>query len=221
MDKRPVVRCHGCEEKPIFGVTKDLRGQRFDRLTVAHSAGSSKESKCVMWHCVCDCGNNVHVLSVNLNAGKTGSCGCYRSEWASRKKPGFKPHTTLSEGQAAFNAVLRHYKSSASSKNREFTLSEDQFRSLILGDCHYCGALPSALVKGHRFNGDLIVNGIDRLDSDRGYVLDNVVSCCSRCNLGKRDLTKRDFLSWIERVHQFQTHISSVLRNDNSEACSG
>lgn len=40
--------------------------------------------------------------------------------------------------------------------------------------CYYCG---------HPLNETGI--GLDRLDSDRGYVLDNVVPCCGTCNMAK------------------------------------
>lgn len=44
-------------------------------------------------------------------------------------------------------------------------------------------------------------NGIDRVDSAQGYVLTNVVPCCKQCNRAKSDLSREEFLTWVERVH--------------------
>lgn len=60
-------------------VLKDLSGQRFGRLTVIKRVENDKPygSK---WLCKCDCGNEITVLSNNLQRGNTRSCGCLREE---------------------------------------------------------------------------------------------------------------------------------------------
>ncbi len=52
------------------------------------------------------------------------------------------------------------------------------------------------------------MNGVDRVDSSRGYVKDNVVSCCKHCNLAKRDRTAEDFIKHCRKV---------VLRQETRE----
>lgn len=56
-------------------------GDRFGSLTVIEEAGRDKYSD-VLWRCVCDCGNEVTVRSVNLKTGHTVSCGCRKKEAA-------------------------------------------------------------------------------------------------------------------------------------------
>lgn len=61
----------------------DLTGKTFGLLTVIYRAPdhiSSSGIKRVKWHCKCDCGNEIDVLSSNLVAGKTISCGCYNEK---------------------------------------------------------------------------------------------------------------------------------------------
>jgi len=58
---------------------RDLKGQRFGRLVVLYDTGERKNSK-VVWHCKCDCGNEVDVIGHNLTSGCTKSCGCYHKE---------------------------------------------------------------------------------------------------------------------------------------------
>ena len=58
----------------------DLTGHRYGRLVVMDRAPNRNGH--VMWHCVCDCGNECDVESSNLIFTQQ-SCGCYRRERAS------------------------------------------------------------------------------------------------------------------------------------------
>lgn len=58
---------------------RDLKGQRFGRLVVLYGTGERKSGR-VVWHCRCDCGNEVDVIRRNLTGGNTKSCGCFQRE---------------------------------------------------------------------------------------------------------------------------------------------
>lgn len=58
---------------------RNLVGQRFGRLLVLHETGKSRNGHTV-WHCRCDCGNDVGVVGYSLISGCTKSCGCYNRE---------------------------------------------------------------------------------------------------------------------------------------------
>ena len=60
----------------------DLTNQRFGRLTVQYPTEKRKNG-CVVWHCVCDCGNEIEVSSNNLRKRAVRSCGCYFKEQSS------------------------------------------------------------------------------------------------------------------------------------------
>lgn len=66
------------------GKFKDLTGKRFGRLVVNCDAGRTK-NKSIIWHCICDCGNEINVRSFSLLSGKTQSCGCYSREKISER----------------------------------------------------------------------------------------------------------------------------------------
>jgi hypothetical protein len=59
----------------LHALTKDLTGQRFGRL-VALSAVRNPPKR-LKWLCICDCGKQTIVSSINLSTGHTKSCGCY------------------------------------------------------------------------------------------------------------------------------------------------
>lgn len=54
----------------------DLIGARFGRLVVLTKLTERDIYKKVVWHCRCDCGNEVDVNTKNLRTANTQSCGC-------------------------------------------------------------------------------------------------------------------------------------------------
>lgn len=82
-------------------------------------------------------------------------------------------------------------KSSAKARGIEVRIMDYEYENLLDLGCHYCGKN----VKND--NGTCL----DRVNSDKGYVLSNVVACCRRCNVAKNDMTFSQFLNWIEKVH--------------------
>ncbi len=53
-------------------------------------------------------------------------------------------------------------------------------------DCHYCG---------DEINGV----GIDRVDSNIGYQMENIVPCCYQCNITKMDYSYNEFIELCVR----------------------
>lgn len=175
----------------------DLLGLRFGKLTVV-ALGETKyyngQGK-TTWNCVCDCGNFANVVYQDLSKNAVKSCGCLNF----RRKP---------IEITGFKRVLNSYKTHAKTKNREFLLSDDEFRTLIHSNCFYCDAPPANVSKQNKKLENVIdqyvYNGIDRKDPKIGYINDNCVSCCKRCNLAKNELSFEAFVNWISRVFMFQ-----------------
>lgn len=82
------------------------------------------------------------------------------------------------------------YKSVATKRNLTFDLTKEDFAALCAGACAYCGKVSSDT---HR-------NGVDRLDSSRGYVPGNVAGCCGECNRMKLTFKPAEFRNWAARV---------------------
>ena len=59
---------------------EDLTGKRFGRLTVIERT-DNKQNR-ITWRCICDCGNEVLVISKSLKNNNTKSCGCLNAELA-------------------------------------------------------------------------------------------------------------------------------------------
>jgi len=78
------------------------------------------------------------------------------------------------------------YKRSARRKNIVFDLSKEKFNILLKGTCYYCDSTKKI--------------GIDRVNNKKGYIIRNVVSCCTICNYMKRDSLKRYFISRCKKI---------------------
>lgn len=175
----------------------NLIGKRFSRLVVIQEA--EKRNNRICWRCRCDCGNEKDIRGWALRGGGTKSCGCLNIEKAIKQgKSRAKPL-----GEASKRILYNNYYQAAKMKSMDFALSLDDFGSLTKQNCFYCGIPPQQIVSGHRLNGSYKYNGIDRIDSSKGYILGNVVSCCKYCNFAKHEMTQKEFFEWIIKVYEY------------------
>lgn len=172
----------------------DLTGKKFGRWTVIKRVNPFSRVNGYKWLCKCDCGTIRKVRGLGLRNGTSTSCGCYHKEIAGLSNK-------LDSGIASFRRKYHHYKSRSREIGRKWELTEEQFKKITQKDCYYCGAKPNNRCGNKSGNGDYIYNGIDRVNNEKGYTIDNIVPCCKICNLGKRDLTVSEFKDWIGRVY--------------------
>jgi len=72
------------------------------------------------------------------------------------------------------------YRYQAKLDGREFHLTQETFVELFNSACYYCAQETAA--------------GLDRVDSARGYEVDNVLPCCKTCNYMKLTSSLSSFL---------------------------
>ena len=77
------ARSCGCYNKILcqakgYNNRKDIRGQKFNRLTAIEPTERRRE-RTIVWKCKCECGNECYVPTSELISGHTKSCGCLRS----------------------------------------------------------------------------------------------------------------------------------------------
>ena len=60
----------------------NLIGKRFGKLTVIEET-PKRINRCIVWRCLCDCGEYTEVRSTSLTSGHTCSCGCLQKERSS------------------------------------------------------------------------------------------------------------------------------------------
>jgi len=164
----------------------NMIGKKFNRLRVIKRNYPNSQYGQPKYLCKCDCGKEVIVYGYSLRNGNTKSCGCLKTDLAGNQK-------RLNYGLANIRLAISNYKRRAKRKGQEYNLTEEQFIELTQKDCHYCGAKPNNKNIKKGCNGDYIYNGLDRVDNDKGYTMDNVVPCCRNCNRAKYKMTLQEF----------------------------
>lgn len=99
------------------------------------------------------------------------------------------------------NDLYGKLRRNAAYRGIRFNLSKEEARALFEGACAYCGAAPSPRHTASTLYGTYNANGIDRVDSKKGYALGNCVSCCKYCNVAKNTMTLEEFKAWLKRAH--------------------
>jgi len=190
-------RARAAKAKPKI----NLIGQRFGDLVVLEKVPPRLVDKVGLsrprgtaWLCACACGQATYLHTAHLTSGNTKSCGCGKYSGSPENIKKAQESTRIANRKhAAAKRVLCAYKGNAKARGLQFNLSYSLFVSLIYSDCHYCGSPPINTVnlknQGYQYKDDepevINYNGIDRIDSTRGYEAGNVVTCCKLCNTGK------------------------------------
>lgn len=81
-------------------------------------------------------------------------------------------------------------KRAAATRGIEWHLTDDEAKAMLVLPCVYCGHLDI----------ETRVNGIDRLDSSKGYTTENCRPCCKNCNYMKGTFDPRTFIAWAKRI---------------------
>jgi hypothetical protein len=80
-------------------------------------------------------------------------------------------------------------KTTAQAKDLDFELPFELYKTIVTTPCYYCGIIQD---KGF--------NGVDRTDSTKGYVPDNVLPCCQMCNFMKGSDSPNTFIHHVEHI---------------------
>lgn len=203
VDKYHIMRGHskscGCKTSELNSkrTSKIEIGQKFGKLTVIGFDRVVNKTE-YFWKCTCDCGTTGSYRSNLLKNGGTKSCGCNRNNLP----------LLIEKGNTSFNCLLYNYKRNAEKRGILFDLTTDQFRAVTILNCKYCGKEPyDVIAKGNSKRKNVIehssytYSGVDRINSDLGYTIDNVAPCCWKCNVIKNNMKLNDFKSKIIDIH--------------------
>ena len=167
--------CGSCVKVASF------EGKVFDKLKVVCYNGIIKRgnTKVATWVCEDAEGNQKIMSSGELTSG-------VRNHTIKKYK----------KQRAAFKTVYTKYKSKAKLAGKDFTLTYLQFENLIQQNCGYCDSAPSNTIDEYKYNG------LDRIDSSKGYTKNNVEPCCIKCNRAKNDMSIPEFRQWVSKLYK-------------------
>ena len=158
------------------------------RLTIISFSHSDKRSR--KWYNVkCDCGVEKCIMGSAMISGNTKSCGCFAKEVMANKR--------ISHNHSEVTAIILGYKRHAENRGYKWLLYRNDVEKIIFKPCYYCGSEPLNIKRTkNSIDGGLKYSGIDRIDSDKDYTIENTVPCCKICNYAKSNMTIYEFKKW-------------------------
>lgn len=168
-----------------------LVGQVFGELTVIKKVYviTKGDNSIPKWEVICSCGKIDVATTYQLKSKNPRKRLC---EDCARRRP------RKDKQDKGLKSEHHNYRHNALNKGLNFEITLGDFSELITKSCEYCGKEP--LPRGKH---KALMNGLDRVDNSLGYLLTNVVPCCTVCNMMKKGLTKLEFLSHINDVYYF------------------
>jgi len=170
-------------KEKVFYKDLNLTNRTFGRLTVLENF----ENNCT---CECSCGKTILVKKRSLIDENCAikSCGCAR---ASNYKWIIPPY------------IIGGIKSKALRRGIDFSLSNSYLEKLYLHQNKKC-ALSGCDMKFSRSREKLFTTAsLDRKDSKRGYVEDNVQWVHKKVNVMKHVLSNDDLIKWCVMIAEF------------------
>lgn len=181
---------------------EEEKGKRYNYLTVLSESKpvvSSSGNKSRRWLFECECGKRKVLSPSNVFNGSTKSCGCKKKQLTT------KAINKYYESKYKY-PVERRMLSSYKKHGKDFNLSLSEFVKLVNSNCGYCGVKPHKVRFNKTKSRSKKLNGIDRVDSSRGYSVDNTVPCCTDCNIAKGSKSRVEFISLIKRIYDFNNN---------------
>jgi len=174
-------------------------GKTYNYLTViSYEKRLDKNGTKSKWFlCKCVCGNKKFIRSANVLDGGIKSCGCKRRELINA---GTKAHYLKNFSYPAEKKIYSNYKVDSKRNGREFTLTFEVFLKIVNKNCYYCGSNPVNKIYNKTKNRFAVINGIDRVDSSKGYIKNNIVPCCSMCNMMKNKYPAKVFIKQVKKI---------------------
>ena len=179
----------------------NIIGLKFEKLTVIESLSERGNVNQIRYKCICDCGKEHITSGESIRSGKSKSCGCNRLT---------PPNKNKDRIDAIWKQLFKSTIEKRSKKRKIISdITFDYFKEISQKPCFYCGLIESNFQNDRsvitEFVSDTVIryNGIDRVDSNKGYTKDNSVPCCKYCNTAKNIMTQIEFKQFIKRVYEY------------------
>lgn len=150
--------------------------------------------------CLCDCG--IEFITRLDGAKSKKGCRSCGTKYGGKNR-------ILPEFEAAKRNYYSSYKGNAVARDLIFNLTRDDFDNLISQNCSYCGMSPqdqSYLSKSTKKYDKFYASGIDRINNELGYELNNCVPCCKKCNMMKVTMDVNEFTNHILAIYEYQKY---------------
>lgn len=171
-----------------------IKKQKIGKLLPIQCAGRGSHNR-YKWLFLCDCGKEkeYYILDV-LRKDKRGatSCGCTQQKIGSNNCS----WTGYEEIPGSF---FSRFKRGAKNRNLIFDLSIKEVWDLFIKQNRKCALTGVCLTFGSHIYGSITAS-LDRIDSSKGYTIDNVQWVHKDVNIMKMDATQEEFIIMANQI---------------------
>ena len=184
-------------KNPKPGLKQNLIGKKTGKLLILKEIGRNKRQE-VIWECICNCGNITQITTAYFNSGKKTSCGC------SLKEKGEKSKTWTGYKEIS-GTLIAIAKSGAVKRNLEFNVTnEDLWEQFLKQErkCALTGIILTFSPGQSKTNKERTLGtaSLDRIDSNKGYIKDNIQWVHKDINLMKNKFNQDYFISMCKLI---------------------
>jgi hypothetical protein len=158
----------------------NLVGKKFNKLTVISRTNNDEKNGDIRWICRCDCGKEKIVSSSHLANGNVGSCGCII----------YKGYGEI------YGTYFNRIKNSAKQRELNFELKIEDIWHLFLKQNRKCALSGLKIEFSSKCDSNDGTASLDRIDSSKGYTIDNVQWVHKDINYMKQDNSDADFIKY-------------------------
>lgn len=185
---------------------ENLTGQKFGKLTVKEIDPNHALKK-ASWICHCECGQTKIVRAINLKLGHTKSCGCDTFKRTDK-------HASWTGYGELSGSEWSKITNGAEKRNIEITLTIEQAWKLFIKQNGKCAISGLELKLKINSSKGLSTASLDRIDSTKGYTLENSQWVHKNINIMKNTLDQKQFVSYCYIITNNNQHI---FENKNLE----
>lgn len=204
---KSIAKEFGCGETTIIRIAKkyeiisrktsyNLCDKKFGKLLVIKKEKSNKRNNS-MWKCICDCGKEIIVMGESLVKGRTKSCGCL-------------VHESLWKGYEEISGTYwGRCKSSARKRGLKFNLKIEDAWQKFLDQNRKCALSGRLLLFNKQYLNqrsgipEWQTASLDRIDSNKGYFIDNIQWVDVSINYMKNDMKEKEFIQFCIDVANY------------------
>lgn len=175
----------------------DIVGNKYGMTTVNEFSHANKDKHPWKYYysCSCECGTTNKIINrVNLISNHAQSCGCIR------KRKGKNSNSWIGYGDLS-RRTYTHIKRHADTRNLDFNISiEDAWNQFVKQNkkCALTGV--ELCIHAFKSNPTAKTASLDRIDSTKGYSVDNIQWIHKDINYIKMDLPQDRFIELCRMV---------------------
>lgn len=192
---------------------EDLTNKTFGKLTVLRKSDRIYKDGHSRWVCICDCGSDKekHITPYHIINQTIKSCGCaMKGRFGPNPKIGPKIYKGYEDLSATYWGVITH---GAKIRHLEFSITMKDAWKQYIKQTGICSLSGESIILDKKYGTNAKpwakeplkqTASLDRIDSSKGYTVDNIQWIHKALNPMKMDMSEDNFVAWCKKVAMFK-----------------